>query len=367
MVEPVPFLDDVLGQGRAVGLLRSALSSNRVHHAWVFAGPRGVGKRTAAVAFAALLLDPTLEPDLMGNLALDPESRTRQLMAAGAHPDFQVVTKELASVSADAQVRAGKQMTIPKQVLVERLIEPAHLAGSDASKGARARKVFIVDDAELMGPPYGNNPAQNALLKTLEEPPAGCVIILVTSQEDRLLPTIRSRCQRVAFTRLSDEHMDAWKARAKLDLSGEAWAFVKRFAEGSPGMATTAVETGLAEWARIMEPRLDALVRGRFDADFGKAAHDLADGWAKERVKRLSKLEGVNPSKESANREAQELLVRLLGQRLRAHLRTAAAEGGDVVAAAQRIDLLARAEQQVGARVPMEFAMDVFGGTVAAG
>jgi DNA polymerase III subunit delta' len=286
-------LSDIIGHERALESLRSACASDRIHHAWVFAGPRGVGKRTTAVAFGALLLDPTTAPDLAGELAPEPGSHCQRLIEAGNHPDFAIITKEQAALSEDADIRNRKQTTIPKQVLVERLIEPSTLAGSDASKGARARRVFVVDEAELMGPPYGNNPAQNALLKTLEEPPPGVVIILVTSDENRLLPTIRSRCQRVTFGRLTGAEMERWRAERAGDdvraLGDDAWSWVKRFADGSPGVATLASETGLASWADEIEPALARLERGAFVADFGKNAHDLADDWAKRWVKAREK------------------------------------------------------------------------------
>ena len=73
-----------------------------------------------------------------------------------------------------------------------------------------------------------------ATLKLLEEPPAGTVIILVTTREDRLLPTIRSRCQRVAFAPLDDQAMQSWLASADLAVDPESRRWIERFAEGSP-------------------------------------------------------------------------------------------------------------------------------------
>ncbi len=363
-----PTLSAILGQDRAVDSIVSAVQSDRLHHAWVFAGPKGVGKRTTAVAFASLVLDPTTGPDLMGNLAPEDDSPCQNLIEAGNHPDFIVVTKEMAALSADADIRNRKQTTIPKQVLVERLIEPSTLAGSEHTKGARARRVFVVDEAELMGPPHGNNPAQNALLKTLEEPPAGVIIVLVTSDEQRLLPTIRSRCQRVAFGRLDDAAMDAWRAgcssEAVRGLDEASWAWVRDFATGSPGLALVAAETGLRSWAEALDPMLAGLERGRFAADFGKTAHDLVDGWAKENVKRREKA-GDNPSKEAANAEALRHLVNLMAHRLRTRLRQTAQQGGDIEAVMADITALHEAERSASAHVPVEHAFDAFAARVA--
>src|SRR5690606_31622066 len=118
----------------------------------------------------------------------------------------------LAAYSEHDATRRAKQRNIPLAVLQEYLIEPAQLAGSGRS-GAIASKVFVVDEAELMR--SGSNEGQNAILKTLEEPPAGTIIILITSREEALLPTIRSRCQRVRFDSLSDADMQAWLDRAE--------------------------------------------------------------------------------------------------------------------------------------------------------
>src|SRR5690606_4650358 len=119
---------------------------------------------------------------------------------AWPHPDLHVVTKELARYSEDRSTRERKLTQIPVDVLRTELIEPVYRA---AQMGHG--KVFIVDEAELL-----NDAGQNAMLKTLEEPPAGTTIILVTSIQDRLLPTIRSRCQRVAFVPLPDSVVSRW-------------------------------------------------------------------------------------------------------------------------------------------------------------
>jgi hypothetical protein len=97
---PVPLpLSALLGQDRASGILVDSLRSDRVHHAWIFHGPAGVGKCTAAAAFASLLLDPTTAAGLSGEIAPDPESTTQQMLSAGTHPDFHYIAKELATYS----------------------------------------------------------------------------------------------------------------------------------------------------------------------------------------------------------------------------------------------------------------------------
>jgi DNA polymerase-3 subunit delta' len=349
---PVPTpvrLDDVIGQDRALEILRAAVRSERVHHAWVFQGPPGVGKFTAALAFGAVLLDPTSAPNMLGVIEPDPDSPTRRLLRTGTHPDLHVVTKELARFSDVARIRDAKLMNIPMDVLRTRVLEPASLAPSIRA-AARATKVFIVDEAELIDPN-----GQNALLKTLEEPAEGTVLILVTSQPERLLPTIRSRCQRVAFTPLTDDQMRAWLDRASGDeasplaaLGTEERRSLLALACGSPGTALLAVTTGMARWPGVLEPRLADLDAGRPIPDLGAAMADLVGQWATAWVEQH---EGA--SKDAANKAGAAHMLRLLASRY------ARALGGDSPArAARAIDAIGEAEANARSSVQLAFVFE---------
>lgn len=354
----VPNLSDILGQARALETLRASIASGRVHHAWVFSGPAGVGKFTTALAFAAMLLDPTLAPNLAGELDVDESSPTRAMIAAGTHPDLHVITKELAAYSDDRAVRERKLISIPKDVIDAHLLGPIVRAPS-VRTASLIQKAFIVDEAELMDRSKTNAPVQNSMLKTLEEPPPGSVIILVTSQEDRLLPTIRSRCQRVVFTPLDPASMSAWFRRAEKSfprpVNADERAWVERFAAGSPGRALQAVETGLFEWARTLEPLLARADRSDFAPELGPTMGKLVGGWAEAWVDSHK-----NASKEAANLAAVRHLAALLSDRFRERVRHAAAAGDfdTAEAAALRIDAVAKAERYVAASVNMNHALD---------
>lgn len=344
----MPTLSDILGQPRAVSALRSALGAGRVHHAWVFHGPAGVGKMTTARAFAATLLDPTVAADLTGELAPDPQSETQRLIDAGVHPDLHVVTKELALFSDDSAVRARKLITIPRQVVDEHLVRPAALTAR-VPTGARAGKVFIVDEAELL-----DEGTQNAVLKTLEEPAPGTVIILVTSRENRLLPTIRSRCQRVAFGPLDEVSMRAWIAldpeRASMGEEQREW--LARFADGSPGRFTLAQTMGLFGWWRTLAPMLADADAGSFPVDLGKAMSELVDGYAQAWVDAHE-----SASKDAANKDGARQMFALLAHRAQERLRAA---GSDAQAerALAAIDTIGDAERNIDANVNMKFAFE---------
>lgn len=364
-------LGDILGQRRAVETLRAAMRSGRVHHAWVFHGPAGVGKFTTARAFAAAILDPTTGPTLGGGFEADPDSPTQRLVASGAHPDLHVITKELALVSRDSGVRQRKQTNIPKEVLLEFLIEPAGLA-SQSARGALASKVFVVDDAEFVDPV-----GQNSLLKTLEEPPAGMVIILVTSSLDELLPTIRSRCQLVAFEALEEASMRPWiegwlkseraalentegklskadKARLEALAPSKAdreWAV--SYAAGSPGVAALAIEGGFAAWARELDPMLESAEGGAYEPKLGATMAKLVGEWAEAWVDARK-----NASKDAANKAGMRHMLALVSERARRRLRASAGRAGEAGRALAAVDLIADAERQIDSNVNLSLALE---------
>lgn len=302
---PAIGLEQVLGQPRAVSVIQRAMDSGRVHHAWLMHGPAGVGKFTAALAMAGVLLDPEAGPDLAGRFAADPESRVQTLVRSGGHPELQVVRKELSAFHPDSQERQSKQRGISKKVTEHFLIEPASKTAS--LPGGLASKVFIVDEADLM-----NSASQNAILKTLEEPPEGTVLVLVTSSEDRLLPTIRSRCQRVGFGPLNREPMQRWLDKSGLEIEPREADWLLGFAAGSPGVLTSAREGRLFEWWNVLEPMLTETANGRPPAGLGGVMAGLVDAWTAEWVKGGEKGLEVR-SKEAANRDAMRRMLSLVG------------------------------------------------------
>jgi DNA polymerase-3 subunit delta' len=198
---------DVQGHERLCEFLRAAAGSGRLAHALLFAGPDGIGKRSVAQALAAWMHCSPGGSDACGACA-----SCRQI-AAGSHPDVQVVS-----------VASGK-----KEIGVDRVRELKRFMQLRPLLGAT--KVAIIDAAASL-----TVAAQNALLKTLEEPPAHSLLILVASNPDALLPTVRSRCQRLRFAPLPVDLVAAIVARA----GGVDPAVARELAllaEGSPGRA----------------------------------------------------------------------------------------------------------------------------------
>ncbi len=349
--EPAKPLSQILGQDRAIAALTAAAGSGRLHHAWMFHGPKGVGKFTTALAFAAVALDPTCGDSLSGEWSPDPDSPVQTLIRAGLHPDLHVVRKELARFDDDSKVREKKLITIPKEVIEDHLLRPAALAPT-LRNNALAGKVFIVDEAELLDRSPTNAPVQNALLKTIEEPADRTLIILVTSSEESLLPTIRSRCQRVAFSPLDDSAMQAWMKRSGLDADASKREWILRFASGAPGVAKLALECGLHEWHVKLAPMLAKVEQGEFVVPLGATLASLIDSWAAAWVDSHD-----NASKDSANKEGCDWMIRLLGEHLRAGLRRHAA-GDRAEGYARAIDLLREFEARIDANLNIALACE---------
>ena len=311
-------MEHILGQLAATQALQAQLANDRVHHAQIFHGPAGVGKFTTAIAFAKQLLCHDVLTDLHGNQSAcgqcpscklfqslesaDEDDQTNDdpaAVLASAHPDQHIITKELALYDDDALVRNRKLTSIPVDVIREHLLGPAYRA-PQLGHG----KVFIVDEAELLNPT-----GQNALLKTLEEPSAGTYLVLVTSSEHRLLPTIRSRCQRVAFVPLEDRDVGRWLTKHHAELDEQTHKWVVGFAQGSIGRASLAVRFELVQWAADVLTPINRLARsGRPEAGLGAAIGGCVDGFAAAWVAAHK-----NASKEAANRRAAALMGSMIG------------------------------------------------------
>lgn len=181
-------------------VLSRALAAGRTAHAYLFEGPPGVGKRSAAVGLGMALNCETSPGAACGTC--EPCRR----IAAGIHPDVVTFAAEGA------------------QILIEQAQQIVAL-GQQRPHEARAR-VIIIDGAERM-----NVNASNCLLKTLEEPLRGTVLVLVTAAPERLLPTIRSRTQRVRFHRVPERALVDLGARRGIDAARAAIGAV--LADGS--------------------------------------------------------------------------------------------------------------------------------------
>ncbi|MCH2134801.1 MAG: hypothetical protein MK116_13755 [Phycisphaerales bacterium] len=347
----------IIGHESALETIRGTLSSGRIHHAWIISGPVGIGKRTLACEFARVLLDPQASSDDLGLGGTALMSSEGQLLDAGTHPDLYLIRKEDAEHSDSKTLNRRKQMNIPLDLLRERLLggctadsTKKHESPAYHTSKLGQGKVFIIDEAELIDL-YG----QNALLKTLEEPPPKTWLFLITSRPERLLPTVRSRCEHLRLGPLSDEDMRQWLTDELPDTPDVEWML--QWAEGGPGMAVLADETSLLDCARDLEPILRDLDEGRWKTTFGGTVNDFIAGWADKVVK-------ANPraSKDLANKMGASLVLRMLAKRVRTQLETVTP--GDLETGRRLWDLANRvseAEDNLQRGLNMKHAMESLG------
>ncbi len=214
---------DLMGQADAEAAFEAAWARGRLHHAWLLTGPEGVGKATFAYRAARRLLGAPADPH-HGGLSTDPEHPVSRQVAARSHPDLMVLERD---------VPDGK----PRRIIpVEEVRGLAEFFSK--SPASAPHRVAIIDAADNL-----NDFGENAILKTLEEPPPHGVLLLVCHSPGRLLPTIRSRCRRLAFQTL-DEAVTADFVRRRTDASDEDAHRFAQMADGAPGRALVLAAAG---------------------------------------------------------------------------------------------------------------------------
>lgn len=234
----------VIGQGRVKELLRRALKREQVAHAYLLYGPEGIGKDALALEFARALNCATKSDE-----ACD-ECESCKKSAALQHPNIQLMfalpvgkneekgdgpLEKLAEDQVEAiheQLRMKAEnpyhrIVVPKATFIKINSIREVKRQSALSMFEEGRKVYIISNAEEMNPE-----ASNALLKTLEEPSPNTVLILTTSQRDRLLPTIVSRCQLVPCDRVEEEEIRDHLIRTE-GMEKEHAEIVAKLADGS--------------------------------------------------------------------------------------------------------------------------------------
>lgn len=288
----------LVGHDEAWKAWNDAAASARMHHAWILAGIKGVGKGAFARAAAAQLV---AEPG-----APQPDW--------DAHPDI-IVLDHLPANDAEEEKRAeGKAWQKKRNITIDQVRRMQSRLVTRPTLGSR--RVVIIDPADDM-----EKGAVNALLKSLEEPPAGTFFLLVAHRIGRLLPTIRSRCRIMRFAPLTNEAVDAVLRDEAPRADAATRAAAVAAAEGSPGAALAFVEQDLAGLHAIMQRLIregdDALsLRGALTEQIGtrpdrerqQAAIDLA------RAVVAAELAGSSPERQHRVIAAHGELVRLGSQ-----------------------------------------------------
>jgi DNA polymerase-3 subunit delta' len=242
------------GHADAETRLLQALGSGKMHHGWLLAGPRGIGKATLAYRLARFVLQYTNPEQIAGknSLYVPPEAPVSRRVASGGHADLLVLER-----SWDEKTKRVKS-----EISVAGAREVTGFLSRTAGEGGW--RICIVDAADDLG-----SESANAILKTLEEPPPRCLFILVSHQPGSLLPTIRSRCIRLDLSPLSLNDTVAVLHDLETEASEDIIQRSARLSEGSPGRAIELLDSaGAAAFAKVLETlvasrRLDSGLRVR--------------------------------------------------------------------------------------------------------
>ena len=235
---------DLVGHEEAARTLEEAARSGRLHHAWLIAGPAGIGKATLAWRFARWLLAGMPKP-APGQPALHvpPDHPVFRRIAAGAHPDVLGLEPNTGERGKKVMLRVDDAREAVRSLTL-----------SAAEGGWRVVVIDEVDQADTAA-------VQNTLLKTLEEPPPRTVLLLTSARPQMLLPTIRSRVRRLDLTPLPAEEMAPLLARLLPDMAPGERGALAELAGGSPGRAMALAEEGGLELAALAREVLAGLAR----------------------------------------------------------------------------------------------------------
>ncbi len=248
----------IVGHQQIVEQLQRTVASGRIAGAYLFVGPAGVGKETVARYFAQLIFcqqesQPPESPSVTEKGLVCGTCLACRKIDSGNHPDLQFIRPD------GSLLKIGQIRELQRQVIYEPL---------EAS-----RKIYILTDADRMNPE-----AENCLLKTLEEPPAASVLILITANAQALLPTTRSRCQILQFHPMSTQEL--------ADILVDRFSVVPKQATalaiasgGSIGKALTQIEKGdpLTEKVPEILRETDRLAAFRLAEDFKNNPETLGE------------------------------------------------------------------------------------------
>jgi DNA polymerase III subunit delta' len=290
-------LKTIFCQEKALSAIQSAFAVDKVAHAYIFAGPDGVGKFTTAREFAKLLLCKTpVEKNDFADSCRNCESC--RVFDGGSHPDFEHIYKELIKFTKD-----GKDKETPVEFPID-VVREFVLDKVNQRPALSARRVFVLTEAEKL-----NNESQNCLLKVLEEPPSYCCIILICTRPETLLPTIRSRCQILRFGPIDEKKII--EVLQQTGLAEKQAKFFARLTDGSLGLAQAYSQLEAAG-ANIYKIKTD-IVNTMADFEYKNAleaaeeiqkqSKEIADIWGKL---------AAGTSKKDINRKSIAIIIRII-------------------------------------------------------
>ena len=269
----------LVGHDEALNMFLTAYKSNNMHNSWLISGIEGIGKATFAYKIARFLLSPKNEN--ITSLNISDNSLTFRQVASNSHPDLKVIERDFIKTDKDKIIKAIKEgdaldedelKNLKKSSVIK--VDEIRTVNEFLSKKSFDGnwRVVIIDCADEM-----NQNAANALLKVLEEPPAKSMLILISHNPNKLLPTIKSRCAKINLNPLSEDIVASLLRRYCTELSE---AEVKELAKISSGSIGKAVKYAQNNGLDLYH-KLESLFFARLDFDIDKAL-DLATLATKE-------------------------------------------------------------------------------------
>ncbi len=250
---------DLSGHETAEQLFLDAHNSDRLHHAWLITGPRGIGKASLARKMARFLLhyppEQNAGPGLFGDglektvpakLDTAPDTPINKIITAGSHGDLVIIERQ-------PNEKTGKMKA---EITVDDVRKLQGFFTKTSAEGGW--RIAIIDSADEM-----NRNAANAVLKILEEPPQNGLLVLLAHAPGKLLPTITSRCRQLRLGPLEPEVVGRILSQHYPELSADEISGYATLSDGSPGYAIRLVENqGLELYIQLLEilaslPRLD--------------------------------------------------------------------------------------------------------------
>jgi DNA polymerase-3 subunit delta' len=282
---------EIIGHTKQLVMLRSALSAERLHHAYLFVGPDGIGKRSAAIAVAKAIHCEERVNDFCGSCI------NCARISDGNHPDVRLIQP----------LPEKKEISIQQIRDLERDLNYRSFSGK--------RKIALIDPATLM-----NLSAQNALLKTLEEPPENSWIVLLAANSGDLLPTVRSRCVRLTFAPLKREQVADYLISQNMTIPDDIQSLAA-MSMGSIGLALKLKKEQLFEKRKDWAQTLSSLKQGDYHSAMA-AAEELGEdrgktvsflGWAESWFRDLLVYQATGKADELVNVDMLDEIERQMG------------------------------------------------------
>ncbi len=257
-------MSDILGHDQAMQRFLRGMRENSLHHAWLLYGPQGIGKATLARAMAAAYLCEKSQKGVNAGPACG-HCHTCHMLAAESHPDFLYVEREL-----DRQGKKKRDISVEQ---ARKLLSFLSLCGAESM-----RRVVLLNEAALL-----NKHAANALLKGLEEPQPGSLLLIVCDDIMRLPATMRSRCMLERLAPLAEE--ECARVLQDMGLVGEALVLGNDLAAGRPGSVASLqdeeITVALLQWRQLTRDLAQSNIGAIQDwlfANISRVPHHLISG-----------------------------------------------------------------------------------------